>query len=124
RPRRRVLWIHIDANAPCLAPLEPRRERPQQITGHATAASFFDDIQPFQLTVATEASREMSRDETDNVLPVFGDENRPRRQRMLRVQLAAHVSADAVLPILLSAPHRGTDTSEPPDVIESGFPDH
>ena len=124
RPRRRVLWIDIHANASCLTPLEPRRERPQQITRHPGAASFRDDIQPFQLSVATEAPREMSRDETDNVLPVLGDEHHPRRQRLLRMQLTSHVPADAVVPILLGAPHRGTNTSEPPDISESALPDH
>ena len=88
------------------------------------APTFRDHIQPFQLSIATEASREMSRDEADNVLPAFCDEDHPRRQGLLRMQLTSHVPADAVVPILLGAPHRCTKTSEPPDVSESTLPDH
>src|SRR5437667_3785514 len=85
RPRRRVLWIHIDANASRLTAREPCRERSQELTGDSGAATCRDHIQPFQLSVATEASREMSRDEADNVLPAFGDEHHPRRQGLLRM---------------------------------------
>ena len=66
----------------------------------------------------------MSRDEANNVLSAFCDEDHPRRQGLLRMQLTAHVSADAVVPILLGAPHRGTKTSEPPDIGKSALPDH
>ena len=85
RPRRRVLWIHIDANASRLTAREPCRERSPKRTGDSGAAPFRDHIQPFQLSVATEASREMSRDEADNVLPAFCDEDHPRRQGLLRM---------------------------------------
>ena len=84
-PRRRVLWIHIDANASRLTAREPCRERSQELTGDSGAATSRDQIHPFQLSVATEASREMSRDEADNVLPAFGDEDHPRRQGLLRM---------------------------------------
>ena len=66
----------------------------------------------------------MSRDEADNVLPAFPDEDHPRRQGLLRMQLTSHVPADAVVPILLGAPHRCTKTREPPDISESALPDH
>src|SRR3989442_11451579 len=99
RPRRRVLWIHIDANASRLTTREPCRERSPELTGDSGAATFRDHIQPFQLAVATEASREMSRDEADNVLPACCDEDHPRRQRLPRMHLTAHVSAPPVLPL-------------------------
>jgi hypothetical protein len=66
----------------------------------------------------------MSRDEADNVLPAFCDEDHPRRQGLLRMQLTSHVSADAVVPILLGAPYCCTNPSEPPDISESALPDH
>src|SRR6266478_9981937 len=45
RPRRRVLGIHIDANASRLTAREPCRERSPQLTGDSGAATFRDHIQ-------------------------------------------------------------------------------
>src|SRR5438552_10840013 len=63
RPRWRVMWIHVNADAPCLAGPKPSRQGVEQCGCHACSPPCWDDIEPLNFTVATEAPREMSGDE-------------------------------------------------------------
>src|SRR5207245_11645239 len=64
------------------------------------------------------------RDDAHSVLTAVRAHAHPRRQVLFRLRHTSQQPADAVVPILLGAPHRCTNTSEPPDISESALPDH
>src|SRR5207237_8848873 len=78
RPRRRVLWIHINADAPCLAAVEPSRQGAQQCSSHARSSPFRDDIEPLEFAVAAEETSEVSGEEPEDELVVRHDQNQTR----------------------------------------------
>ena len=58
-PRRSIVWIDIHADSPQAVLHEPRPDTAQQLRGDSKPAMSFLDIDPFELSVASEPARQV-----------------------------------------------------------------
>src|ERR1035438_2115432 len=74
-----VLGFNVYANAICVLLHKPCTDLHHQSAGDALAPSFFGNIDPLQLAVATEAACSMSCNETHQFNSIQGNESRTNR---------------------------------------------
>jgi hypothetical protein len=63
----------------CVLLHKPRTHLHHQSVGNALAPSFFDNVDPLQLTVAAKAAGSMSYNETHRFSSIQGDKSRTSR---------------------------------------------
>src|SRR5690242_17396970 len=106
-----VCRIHIHTNTQRFLLSEPSGQETQQLRRCPISSTLRNDVDPLQLSVAVITLREMARDKADKGTIFQRNINNARHQRLLRMQLAVHVTRDARYPAFLCSTFRSPDAS-------------
>ncbi len=93
RSRCVVTHIHAHATRPVLD--EPSRQQLQQARRNSAPALVRNDIDPLQFPLAAKPACEMSRDVAERLVSSFGEEQRAKRQCLMRMMLAREIQRHA-----------------------------
>jgi len=120
-----VLRLHVDADPQRLQLHEPSSQRDNHLTGNTLSTMRRDNVNPFQLALASMARRAMTRNEPNHGSLADGHESCSMSlQRLLCTDFPPHIVADALFPISLSLPLQRANRGHRGNVASLGSPDH
>jgi hypothetical protein len=90
--RARFVCPDIDTDATCPVLEKPSRQKSKQFRTDLSSTVLWNDVDPLELAVATEAAGKMSGDVTDRRPTLCGHPHRSREKRLLWVVFAGQVS--------------------------------